>query len=665
MNYPIFKNPIEGALYWHQFGFDVIPIFPAIKVTAVKWDRWLNDLTLEAINKYWNAHPVHEVGFIVGNNKIVFDADSPEAIAALVQLEQAHGVTPNMVMQTTKGEHHYFLRAPGTIAKSDSHSTETYPDRIDIKTGRAMVVTSPSKGKVLKVFAVQSADELTVVGQDFIDAVFLHNGRGTPSNIIHAAAERDDDFEPSPGHMSMLNALVSMLDPDCGYEDWLHVGMAVFHESGGSDEGLALFDSWSQRGSKYAGTNDIETKWRSFKSSTSNPITIATLKMMVTQAGHDWLEVCAAAEPAFEACEGKVIATDIAVIQQDTFNTSANPLDKFSLRGMSQEIEAQVVEQVPVLGQLALKGQATALYAAPNTGKTLITLALLHNGITAGLIVPSKLYYLNVDDTANGIATKLRNADEFQYHMLSEGYRDFQVGALLGIMNEITEADQARDVIIVLDTLKKFTDLMDKTKASQFTKVARRFVLKGGTLIALAHTNKHPGRNGKPVYGGVSDILNDFDCAYTIDTVESGTDGGDKVVKFENIKRRGNVAMTAAYSYTTARNVSYDELLASVRLVDDTELAPLIQAAQVKSDAELIAIVSTCIGAGINTKMKLADEVSKRAGVSKRVAFQTIERYTGTDPAKHRWAFSLKERGAKVFELLDTPPLLTGNVSTG
>ncbi|MDD5176314.1 MAG: hypothetical protein PHQ05_07845 [Sterolibacterium sp.] len=34
-------------------------------------------------------------------------------------------------------------------------------------------------------------------------------------------------------------------------------------------------------------------------------------------------------------------------------------------------------------------------------------------------------------------------------------------------------------------------------------------------MIALAHTNKNLGCDGKLIYGGVSDIVNDVDCAYT------------------------------------------------------------------------------------------------------------------------------------------------------
>jgi hypothetical protein len=67
----------QAALYWFKFGFNVIPILPDAKKTAVKWDPWLKELSIEKIAEYWSKHPDHEVGFIVGDDIIVFDADSP------------------------------------------------------------------------------------------------------------------------------------------------------------------------------------------------------------------------------------------------------------------------------------------------------------------------------------------------------------------------------------------------------------------------------------------------------------------------------------------------------------------------------------------------------------------------------------------------------------
>jgi len=207
----------------------------------------------------------------------------------------------------------------------------------------------------------------------------------------------------------------------------------------------------------------------------------------------------------------------------------------------------------------------------------------------------------------------------------------------------------------VLDTLTKFVDTMSKDRASEFAGLVRRFVLKGGTVIALAHTNKKTAPDGKPIYAGTTDIIDNFDCAYTLAAVDQQSEAACKVVVFENIKRRGNVALSASYSYAVERKITYAALLMSVEVVSAEQLLPIQQAAELRGDEAVIAAVTACINEGINTKMKLADAAADRAKVSKRVALAVIEKYSGDDPAVHRWTFEVRARGAKVFVLLEAP----------
>ncbi len=64
-----------------------------------------------------------------------------------------------------------------------------------------------------------------------------------------------------------LQPYLDNLDPDVDYNDWLSVGMAIHHGTGGSDEGLDLWDQWSSNGTKYKGKKDLMPHWRSFRGS--------------------------------------------------------------------------------------------------------------------------------------------------------------------------------------------------------------------------------------------------------------------------------------------------------------------------------------------------------------------------------------------------------------
>jgi hypothetical protein len=204
---------------------------------------------------------------------------------------------------------------------------------------------------------------------------------------------------------------------------------------------------------------------------------------------------------------------------------------------------------------------------------------------------------------------------------------------------------------------------MEKRESSEFAKLVRQFVMKGGTVVALAHVNKRPGANGKPVYGGTSDILDDFDCGYTIDTIDENPYTYTKVVEFENIKRRGNVPLSACYAFSTEAGISYNELLSSVREIAPDAVDLLKKEQELVSDADAISAVESSILSGTNTKMLLAEAVAERASISKRQAIRTIEKYTGTDPTLHRWHFIVKDRGAKVFVLLEQPAEQTSALS--
>ena len=57
--------------------------------------------------------------------------------------------------------------------------------------------------------------------------------------------------------------------------------------------------------------------------------------------------------------------------------TALDRLHGFSITGNSAAMRKQMLDDVFVLRDLALLGQWTLLYAAPNTGKTLITLWLI------------------------------------------------------------------------------------------------------------------------------------------------------------------------------------------------------------------------------------------------------------------------------------------------
>jgi archaellum biogenesis ATPase FlaH len=237
------------------------------------------------------------------------------------------------------------------------------------------------------------------------------------------------------------------------------------------------------------------------------------------------------------------------LLHQDE-TTSVKPTLSFSNFSIVDDLETmrnQMLDDVFVLDGIALLGQLTVIYAKPNTGKTLLTMQMLTKSIEAGRIIGANTHYINADDTYKGLMTKADIAKKYGFSMIAPSQKGFKLEEFNGHLKRVIVEGNASGQIIVLDTLKKFTDLMDKKKGSEFMKLAREFVSCGGTMIMLAHTNKNRGIDGKVVAGGTSDIGDDCDCAYTLDEVQ-GTSKTHKTVLFENFKNRGDVARELSFT---------------------------------------------------------------------------------------------------------------------
>ena len=638
-----FKSNLEGALWWSQFGYKVMPMVPGQKRPALPHYPWADEVSVDAIRAHWSEYPEHDVGAILPYDQIVLDADGPEAIEALERLERQFDVTPGLIIKTKRGYHHHVRLAKGAFAKSDSHSVEAFPDRIDVRAWRSSIMLTPSHGKEIHRFVVDHCRDLPEVGQNFVDALAQHNGRQPPRPYEETA----DHASQSTADLSTLSKLLAYCDPDCGYQDWVTTQMAIYHETGGSDAGLELADRWSSKGKSYKGRAETEGKWRSFSADVANPVTIGTLIARAQAAGAD---VAAIIGDQFQPCKTEVI--EPKAVTAPVAPTRPSPFQRFSLSGKEEQYRALAQNTVPLLGDVCLFGEATIWYAKHNVGKTLLMLYLLIEAVLKGRIGGLKVFYINADDSSSGLAEKLELLEEVAVQMLAPGQAGFKAGDLEDLMLQAVREGTAKGTLLILDTLKKFADLMNKAQSSRFTSVCRQFVTAGGTILALGHINKRRGEDGKAIHAGTTDFLDDFDAGYLIDDVPQGQDAGTRTVRFERLKSRGGGVESAAYSYASEDGLSYGERLASIQPVNPNDLDCLPPQQAKASEAELISCIEQCITDGVNTKLKLRDAAAAKAKVSKRSVLMLIDRYTGEDPALHRWTFKRVSHGAMLFRLL-------------
>jgi hypothetical protein len=322
------------------------------------------------------------------------------------------------------------------------------------------------------------------------------------------------------------------------------------------------------------------------------------------------------------------------------------PLTGMSLLGHAEAFAARALACKPLLGNVAMMGQSTIWYAAPNAGKTLLVLHLLFLAITRKDVLGSNCYYINADDNAHGLAEKMRLCEEYGVHTVVPGEKGFDISRLVELLETMAHDDQCLGVVIVLDTVKKAVDLMDKRLSHKFGGAVRQFTQRGGTFIGLAHTRKNPSSTGKAVYGGTTDLVEDCDAVFMLTTLSEDDTKQLKTVQFQAIKQRGGGA-DEAYAYTTAPD-SYQDLLASVVLVDPGDVREVQDAAARENEEPIINAIVSCIEQGICSKMQLVAAVAERTRVSRRAALAVLERY---ESAEGYWLYAVKARGAKVYSL--------------
>lgn len=656
----------KAAQLWYQLGYKVIPLMGGTKITPLRHGPWLEALSAQAIDVYWSTNPTYDIALHCSTGLVVLDADTPESIAALEALEIKHGVISNLVVQTKKGVHRYYKRSADLLIKAAGHSTENHPERIDIRCDNGYIVAAPSTDKVVLSEVLVPHDQLTEITQVFIDDLLIHNGgqplvvtpvKTTPLTNHLYAGVTDECGEPLSMTLKIarLRAMLKHIDPEGGYQEvWIPTLMAIKHETNGSDEGLALADEWSRTGASYDGFKSIEYKWNSFSDAPSNPVTMGTLAHALTVQGLDWESICQQADEEIEPFE--LAFTEIVSAPTPTPTSvvdTSNPFLKYSLLGNLDQVRQNAVEAKPLLGSIALAGQSTVLYAQPNTGKTLVALRLVIDAIEAGRVDPEKVIYANFDDGASGLLTKGEIAQHHGFHQLAGGYMDLTPEKFMVAMRLACKNDAAKGALVVFDTGKKFVDLMDKKNSSEFGEQLRQFTAKGGSVLVLAHVNKNPNSNGDLVPTGVADLPQDVDAVYTI---RSSVKGSDFVATFENKKARGPVARTAQYSFSRTER-DYVKLLGSVKELTVDESAFEFEAVPQEDPEDRIIRALVCaIQNGFNVgKASLIEEARKTSTFSKSKVEKIHDKYCGSDPTKHHWDFTIKERGVHVYQL--TKPL--------
>lgn len=258
------------------------------------------------------------------------------------------------------------------------------------------------------------------------------------------------------------------------------------------------------------------------------------------------------------------------------------------------EMKSNLENERYILGRMALAGQITLFYSRAGSGKTLLFMRFIIDAINDGVVNADDVIYINADDNYKGLLTKAEIAEQYGFEMISPDEASVTKDVVLDLLDELVSTGEITGKVIIIDTLKKFADMMSKGEIKALLNRMRRITAKAGTVIIAGHANKNASIDGKLVYEGTSDTINDVDCVYSINLTSEPE--GDVTVDIVREKCRGDNVYQATYTYKKLAGLTYLQMIDSVKKAEaggsDTSFRPDIQSKLEDYESEILFVKS-------------------------------------------------------------------------
>ena len=183
---------------------------------------------------------------------------------------------------------------------------------------------------------------------------------------------------------------------------------------------------------------------------------------------------------------------------------------------LSSEDVKKMADAKFLIDNMIVCGHIGAYVSPGNGGKTTIFIYLCEALSADGL----KVFYINVDGSPGDLKRHHAHAERHGYKVIAPDAKDGKsTDDVLQILQAIARGNaRCDDIVIIIDTLKKFVDVINKTHAKAFYNLLRAITVKGATICLLGHTNKYKDEDGKAIFEGTADLRNDLDELIYLDS---------------------------------------------------------------------------------------------------------------------------------------------------
>lgn len=297
---------------------------------------------------------------------------------------------------------------------------------------------------------------------------------------------------------------------------------------------------------------------------------------------------------------------------------SADPLERI----MTHRLTAEAVDEMADTRVLAgIIGEAQmGVWAAPaGAGKTAI------QGHCAEILAKTHRVIIFQEDASPGDLIRMHDhAQQHGYTIVCSGLAGQSPGGMLAILEDyVQERVCLQNVILFFDTLKKFTDLLDKRGVRGFMILLRALTQLGATVVMLSHTNKHRGVDGKLIFEGTGDVRNDVDNLSYIEATERDSNGCIQAT-ITHDKLRAQLVDASFKIDTRAMTIE--------RLSKPIDVQSIERVRRQKGeDAHLIACVNGLLGSQGMPFTDLRKKLQSACGIGMHAARSLIERHLSAD----------------------------------
>jgi hypothetical protein len=227
----------DQALYYASLGWPIFRLSPNSK-KPIKGSHGFKDATNDRaiIDTWYKQTPEANIALATGQI-IVLDADGPGGFAQIQELARPHGGLPvTKVGRTPRVGLHFLYTAPSGVIircytqprKKDEH------DGLDIKGVGGFIVLPPSRTNDGTYVWVNDAP-IAIMPDWLVEWCLAKMGERRGSRPPWSQVDQE-----------RLQSALKFI-PSAGYDDWIHVGMALHELDSRLDDGTSIgFRTWVQ-----------------------------------------------------------------------------------------------------------------------------------------------------------------------------------------------------------------------------------------------------------------------------------------------------------------------------------------------------------------------------------------------------------------------------------